>query len=198
MCRSGYNERMKMRRNSRPWLVLKTAFTVGGMIALGVMMPVGSGEMLRLLHGKYRYRGKFQRHRLLRDLRSLQERNLVAYREQPDGTVQLTLTAPGKRFMLKYKLDDIKLNTDGPWNRQWHVVMFDIPHQYRKARDSFRRKLSQLGFYAMQKSVFITPYPCEREIEFIASIFNIRRYILIIPLGRFEGENKLIRHFDMS
>ncbi len=189
---------MNVRRESRPWLILKAALMVGGILLLGAVAPVGTAGIARSLLDKYRQGKKFSRGRLLRDIRSLQRRNLVAYRERPDGTVELTLTSSGKRFMLKYKLDEIKLNTDGPWDHEWRMVMFDIPHRHRRARDAFRQKLTSLGFYAIQKSVFITPYPCEREIEFIAAIFDIRRYILMIPLRRFEGEKKLVRYFDLS
>lgn len=75
--------------------------------------------------------------------------------------------------------------------------MFDIPHNHRTARDALRKKLLDLKFYPLQKSVFITPYPCEDEVDFIASIFDIRKYILILYVVYFEGEEKLKHHFNI-
>ena len=75
--------------------------------------------------------------------------------------------------------------------------MFDIPHDHKIARDAFRTKLEDLKFYSLQKSVFITPYPCEKEIEFIATVFDVRKHVLILYVSRFEGEEKLKHHFGV-
>jgi DNA-binding transcriptional regulator PaaX len=89
----------------------------------------------------------------------------------------------------------MKLKRPAKWNGKWRLVMFDIPHGYKRARDAFRQKLKRLEFYPIQKSVFITPYPCEDEIDFLASVFDIRKHVILMNIADFEGEEKLKRHF---
>lgn len=43
------------------------------------------------------------------------------------------------------------------WDGKWRIVIFDIPEEERKDRDSLRFKLISLGFGKLQESVYITP-----------------------------------------
>ena len=54
---------------------------------------------------------------------------------------------------------------------EWRIVIFDIPEKFKKAREALRMKLKELGFLELQKSVFIFPYECEDEINFIVEVF---------------------------
>jgi len=76
--------------------------------------------------------------------------------------------------------------------------MFDIPHIKKWARDALRNKLRELGFYQLQKSVFIYPYQCENEIDFLCEVFGIRKHVLLIVCNDFEGSEKLRHHFGLS
>ncbi len=153
---------------------------------------------MRNLVRQYFRNKHWRRKQFLRDLRNLQKRELIQYRELRDsrtGEVEIVLTKQGKHEMLRYSLDEIALNITAPWDQTWRLILFDIPHAKRQARDALRGKLLQLGFYALQKSVFITPRQCEREIDFIAAIFDVRKHILILPVSRFEGDEKLQHYF---
>src|SRR3990167_2211250 len=63
------------------------------------------------------------------------------------------------------------------WDKKWRVVIFDIPEKSRMARDALRRKLKELEFRELQKSVFVHPYECKKEIDFIIEFFNLRHYV---------------------
>ena len=65
------------------------------------------------------------------------------------------------------------------------------------SRRELVRKLKALGFYPIQKSVFLTPYACEKEIDFVCSIFEVREHVLIFYVSHFEGEEKLKHHFKL-
>ena len=135
--------------------------------------------------------------KFLRDLKNLQNRELIEYRELDNGEVKIILTNQGKKLMLQYNLDVIKLKKNKKWDGYWKMVIFDIPNSKKSARDAFRKKLSQLGLYSIQESVFITPFECGKEIEFICSIFDIRQHILIFYIKHFEGEEKFRHHFKV-
>ncbi|MBI2024739.1 MAG: CRISPR-associated endonuclease Cas2 [Candidatus Harrisonbacteria bacterium] len=188
---------MRLKRNSKSYKILKTVLLAGGFLALSSTSPFSGAQLARGLIKEYFRKKGFERERFLRDLKRLQVREMLDYKELSDGKIELTLTASGKRKILNYNIDDIKLNAQKKWDGKWRLVMFDIPHYQKKARDAFRQKLRQLGFYAIQKSVFITPYECENEIDFICSVFNIRRFILILYVSHFEGVEKLRHHFNI-
>ena len=57
------------------------------------------------------------------------------------------------------------------------IIIFDIPEKFRWGRDALRKKLKELGFCEFQKSVFVFPYDCKDEIDFIIEFFNIRKYV---------------------
>ena len=48
---------------------------------------------------------------------------------------------------------------------------FDIPERFKKQGEALRNKLRELGFAKLQESVFIYPYECEDEINFIVEVF---------------------------
>ncbi|MDP2704429.1 MAG: hypothetical protein Q8P01_04405 [bacterium] len=186
--------KLRLRKNSRPHKILKGLATGTGILVISILAPAGGAQMIREIISGYFRKKYFERSRFLADLKNLQERNLITYREFSDGKVEMKITRKGKEVLLKYELDNVKLKK-GQWDKKWRLVMFDIPQKYRLARDAFRQKLKYLEFHQLQKSVFITPYPCEDEIDFIAQIFDVRKYILILYVERFEGEEKLKRLF---
>ena len=77
--------------------------------------------------------------------------------------------------------------------------MFDIPEERKQARDTISKKLKALGFYQMQKSVFVHYLPCEDEIDFIQDFFQVRGRVSCIEaksLGNLEKETR--RFFDLK
>ncbi len=83
------------------------------------------------------------------------------------------------------------------WDRKWRVVFFDIPEKKRKARDALRNKLRELGFRELQKSVFVHPYSCQSEIDFIVEFFEIRPYVRYGELTNLTNEAELKLRFDL-
>lgn len=186
-----------MKRNSNAHKILKYLAIGGGIVLLSLISPSGSSVILQSIFKNYLRKKRFERERFLRDLKNLQERELIDYREFSNGKVEIKLTKLGKEKILKYDIDEIKLDTTKKWDRKWRLVMFDIPHYKKKARDAFREKLRELGFYAIQKSVYIVPHPCEDEIDFICSVFDIRHFVLILYVNKFEGGEKFKYHFNL-
>lgn len=186
-----------IRRNSRPHKFLKGLAIGSGVLAISLVSPLGGARLVQGLIESYFRKKRFEKEIFLRDLKNLQSRKLVDYLELENGQVEIKITKLGREMILKYNLDEIKLKT-GKWDGKWRLIIFDIPHHHKTARDAFRKKLKDLKFYPLQKSVFITPHPCEDEIDFIASIFDVRKYILVLYVDRFEGEEKLRHYFKIQ
>jgi len=83
------------------------------------------------------------------------------------------------------------------WDGIWRIVIFDIQENEKTARNALRLKLKELGFYQLQKSVFIHPYPCLNEIQFIEEIFKVGSYINFIEAQKIEGDEWLKQKFNL-
>ena len=81
----------------------------------------------------------------------------------------------------------MRINKPKKWDRKWRIILFDIPEKIRKARDVFRYHLNQLGFYEFQKSVFVHPYNCKDEIDYLIEFIYI--YFSGIYFFNFYTEN---------
>lgn len=106
---------------------------------------------------------------------------------------ELVLTKNGVRRLEFNKLECIQLvkkTTDG----RWRVIIFDIPEKRRSARDLLRSKLNEFECYQLQKSVYVTPYKCEKEIEEISSILNLGKHVHVILASSIGASEAKIRN----
>lgn len=46
----------------------------------------------------------------------------------------------------------------GPWDGQWHMVIYSVPESERALREQLRKKLSWLGFGPLSASVWLSPH----------------------------------------
>jgi CRISPR/Cas system-associated protein endoribonuclease Cas2 len=98
--------------------------------------------------------------------------------ENLQGRRGILLTPKGRQKALRAKFRSarprgLKKRKD----RKWIMIIFDIPERKRKYRDDFKEFLYSLGFQALQKSVWISPYEVSRELEEIVRIYRIDAYI---------------------
>jgi len=73
----------------------------------------------------------------------------------------------------------MEIKKTSQWDRKWRIVFFDIPEKHRRARDALREKLKEIGFREFQQSVFIQPYPCTDEINFLVDKITNEPELLI-------------------
>jgi len=136
--------------------------------------------------------------RYLREtIKRLYRSKLIDYKEANDGIVELTLSEKGKNKILKYNLDRIEIKKPARWDKLWRLVIFDIPEEERTGRMALAAKLKELGFYPLQKSVFIHPYECKDEIDFITEIFDLAPYVRFLRVKDIDIEQDLEERFRL-
>ena len=91
----------------------------------------------------------------------------------------------------------MKIKKPAKWDGEWRIVIFDIPEKFKQAREVLRIKLKELGFLELQKSVFILPYECEDEINFVIEVFLIRPFVRLIRAQSFTNEEQLRIKFNL-
>ncbi len=107
------------------------------------------------------------------------------------------LTPKGEARLRDIVIDDIEIKNPKNWDGKWRLVIYDLPIRFKKARDAFRWKLKNLGFFQFQKSAWVYPYPCEGEILFVADFYGVRKHIEILEVDKILDDRQIKAHFGL-
>lgn len=140
---------------------------------------------------------EIERQALYRAIREFKEKRLVNWIEKSDGTTEMVLTEQGKKKALTYKLDEMQIAEPARWDKKWRIVIFDIPEKRKRAREVLRYKLRELGFKELQKSVFVHPFECKDEIDFVVEIFGLRPHVRFVRSDFITNEEELKLRFKL-
>ena len=136
--------------------------------------------------------------RYLRDcIREFYNDKLVDFKELSNGTYKVVLTEKGDQKVIEMNEENLIIKKPSSWDKKWRMVIFDIPEDEKKARNALRQKLINLGFYQIQKSVFVYPYHCLDEVEFLIELFQIRHYVRYVEVNKITNDSELLLHFNM-
>ncbi|OGZ79519.1 MAG: hypothetical protein A2358_03600 [Candidatus Staskawiczbacteria bacterium RIFOXYB1_FULL_37_44] len=140
---------------------------------------------------------KINKKDLQREINNLYKSKSIKKKENPNGSVTITITDKGKLKALTYKFEEMRIDKKD-WDDKWRILTFDVPEKVRWGRDALRDKIKKLGFYELQKSVFIFPYNCKDEIDFIVEFFNIRKHVRFGVLESIDNEKHLKEIFGLN
>lgn len=182
-------------KRSRKIFIAKCILAAIGFAGLMTIIAIApnSLQMLQLFGlGKKKYKPRS----VYATLKRLEREKIVEISERDDKAI-MTITEKGKKRLLKYNIDDIKIKIPKKWDKKWRIVSFDIPEKQKKAREALRRKLKELDFFPLQKSLFIFPYSCKNEIDFITGIFQIENYVIFLETNNLSNEFRVKKYFGL-
>ena len=166
-----------------------------GFVITTVMVLPGSAEMFKPLIQLIK-KFKTKRQGFIKSIKAMKRDRLIDFKEDGDIS-KIVILEKGREKLLKYNLDSLEIKKPKKWDGIWRIVIFDIPENEKIARNALRLKLKELGFHQLQKSVFIFPYPCLNEIQFIEEIFKVGSYINFIEAQKIEGDEWLKQKFNL-
>lgn len=132
-----------------------------------------------------------------RVIRKLERQDLLTISEKPDGEITITITDSGKQKALTYQLETMKIEKPAIWDNVWRVVIFDIPEGQKKARNLLRHHLKRLNFFPLQKSVFVHPFHCKEQVDFLKHNFGVANYITYMEVKSIDKQNLLRNYFQV-
>lgn len=138
---------------------------------------------------------KFNTWRLKQLLKRLYDQKLVEVTEE-DGTQVVKISGKGKQKVLKYNLEEMQLKK-GRWDKKWRIIIYDIFSNKRWERELFRRTLKRMKFLQLQRSVYLTPFRCEDEIEYLRQVCNVSKEVLILTVSSLENEKVYKEYFGL-
>lgn len=115
-----------------------------------------------------------------------------------NGKLILKLTEKGKIKLLKYDLKNLKLKKPKKWDGKWRLIVYDVPEKKYLVRDVFRRYLKSMEFLKLQASVYLTPYPCETEIELLRNYYDIINEVVVLTVSGIEQEQAYQEYFKIE
>ncbi len=142
---------------------------------------------------------KSRRRRIRNVIRRLEKREIIDLKEE-NGQVYVYLKDKNHSQVVQYSIKallDFKRKKK-KWDGRWFVVFFDVPEDQRNKRDYLRKFLKRLGFFPYQKSVYIFPYECEKEVALIKKITESGKYLKYIIAEKIEEEENIKTFFKIQ
>lgn len=169
---------------------------IGGGLFLILSSPAGTRRLLKQIPKELK---KYKRAQLLRALLKLKERNLVTHVMEQENIITVSITSDGKKQLKKFDFDNLSILRPKVWDKKWRLVIFDIPEDKKTAREALRNKLKILGLVKLQDSIWVTPFPCEKEVSLIKLVFNLSDYWLDVVVTDNIGsrEYQFRKYFDL-
>lgn len=127
---------------------------------------------------------------LTKTVNKLWRKGFVEIIESKNGQ-EVKLSRKGEREILRFNLNTIEIKVPARWDGKWRIVFFDISEKRKYFRDFFSKKLKSLNFYLMQDSVFIHPFPCDKEIKFLREVLNVPHEVKIGTLDTVDNAEDL-------
>lgn len=176
-----------------------TLLSLGAGLAVTLAAPGAARTFLPLLKGEKNAFADFKEFNycyLERTLKRLEKEKLVRRKETGNRTV-FEVTAHGKRRVLKYALEELKIEKPKEWNGRWTLISYDVPESLAYLRDYLRQALHRLGFYPFHKSLFLHAYPCQNELEFIREYFGVAANVRIFTVTRIKNDRVFRDYFGV-
>jgi CRISPR-associated endonuclease Cas2 len=127
-------------------------------------------------------------------LRRMQQYGLLKITQKNNKKfIELTEDGQLEALLLKAKLD-----RPNYWDGKWRLFMFDIPEGSKEKRNVLRTLLKNNSYVKLQASVYISPYPLNREAILYLNNSGLRDYIRILKVEEMDFEKDLLKKFSLE
>lgn len=167
------------------------ALAIGFIVPAIITSPVG---LYLITVGALKY--YFNKRDFKRETKRLEKKGFIALIKKDNGLF-LKLLEKGRIKQKDIEFSNLILKTSKIWDRKWRLFTFDIPEEHRVARKLINKKLKDLGFYNIQKSVYIYPYKCKKELELITEHYKVSKYTTYAELNYIDVDKELRKYFCM-
>ena len=98
------------------------------------------------------------------------------------GKEGILITLKGQKKLLNAvkKTERRSMELEKRKDGRWQMVMYDIPSDKNKKRNSFRECLRELGYQMLQKSIMVSPYNVLEETKLLIKHFDFEDYVRLL------------------
>jgi ribosomal protein S19E (S16A) len=181
-------------RSSTLAIKILKGIAITGMVLIAATNPYFGPRMLRALIKEYERKNPKA---IKRSMRYLRDRGYVNMTWLPDGRVKVEMTRSGKKIVDQVSIEDMRISKPEQWDRMWRLVIFDVPNKKSKQRLAFTQHLRNVGFQMAQKSVWMFPYPCHKEVMILRKFYHIEEYVIYLETGMVEDDELWRERFSL-
>jgi len=167
--------------------ILYWIITTGG-VAIAITSPFFLTNLLR----SYTKLKKYPKKKISDTFYNLKRQGLIEIQKK-NHQIYIGLTERGKEKAGWLQIDSLMIKKPKKWDRKWRIVIFDIAQLKKIYREALRGRLKELGFYPLQKSVWIHPFDCRAEIELLSDFFGLVEKEIRLILAENIGNDKGLR-----
>ena len=167
---------------------------VAGIATLIVVAPNALQLLDKFVFRKkgYRLSHKQKQRKLAETFYYLKRSGLIQLKPEGRGW-RFYLTQKGRQRVERMNLNTLRIARPKVWNGKWWLVAADIPtKEYKASADLLRLKLKQMGFYPLQRTLWLYPYNPSRELQFILETFNIANFVTTMEINRLDLEDERV------
>ncbi len=103
-----------------------------------------------------------------------------------------------KNGELEALLVKARLPAPQQWDKKWRMIVFDIPEDCKEKRNQLRDLLKRNSFYKLQASVYINPFPLNREAVEYLKQSRLIYYIRIIKVDEIDDDADLKKRYNLK
>jgi phenylacetic acid degradation operon negative regulatory protein len=163
-------------------------------LALGCSFsPNQSFRVLKLFGRGWK---EIEQKNLTRSLKKLEQQKLLIMKRR-GAYMMPVLTSSGKERAHMAQLKRLEIVRPKKWDKKWRIVLFDIPEEQRKWRNILRSQLKRLQFHELQKSVFVHPFDCMKEMKQLSEYYQGEKHIRFIEATHIDNESELRKQFKI-
>ncbi len=163
---------------------------IAGLITLAATSPY---FVINLLKGHKKWQ-KYPRRKVSDAFYRLRKEGLIKI-SQHNHQIFISLTPRGKARAGTFQIDSLKIPTPKRWDKKWRMLIFDIEELRKIYREALRGKLKQLGFYPLQKSVWVHPFDCQAEMDLLKDFFGLSDAEFKLIIAETIGDDKHVKKF---
>ncbi|OGE87962.1 MAG: hypothetical protein A3J07_02270 [Candidatus Doudnabacteria bacterium RIFCSPLOWO2_02_FULL_49_13] len=167
------------------------ALLAGFIIPAALFSPFAGYALIRGTTHHY-----FKKRDFNRELARLKKRNYIALTKTDKGWL-IQLLAKGRIRAKQVAFENIKLPKAKVWDGRWRLFSFDIPEEYKNARNMLRFKLKSLGCFNIQRSLFAYPYDCKRELQAIVQHYKVEKFTMFAETSYIDLDKELRKFFNL-
>ncbi len=145
---------------------------IAGMVSIAATSPFFLTRLARTILKDSKYKSKYNYDKFRSAFYYLKKKGLIEIYKD-DFDIKIIPTERGIRAMKRHQILGLNIEQPKKWDGKIRIVAFDIPDKQRIQRNAFRRKLKELGFYSSQKSVWLHPFECEKQIQILKDFFAL-------------------------
>jgi len=115
-----------------------------------------------------------------------------------DDKGYIKLTEKGEEKIRKIELANYELVIPKTWDKNWRVLIFDIPEDRRYVRQKVRNTLRAIGFYRLQDSVWVYPHDCAELVTLLKADLKVGKDLLYLVVDTIENDRTLKDYFEIK